>query len=114
MEKPIIGEAYRKPQDLVKEYAKADEPVLFIGETGIGKELFMQLYMKENPRPGRKMTVNCAAFSDELLRSEVFGHVKGAYTGATKKRPGKIETCTNGILALDEIGDATPGFQARF
>lgn len=111
--KKIVGKAYDKLQDLVKDYAKADEPVLFIGETGTGKELFMQLYMKENQRiDEKKMTVNCAAFSDELLRSEVFGHVKGAYTGAIKDRPGRIEACQNGILALDEIGDATPEFQA--
>lgn len=109
----IIGEAYRELQNLVKLYAKEDLPVLFIGETGTGKELFMSLYMKENKkRSGKKMTINCAALSDDLLRSEVFGHAKGAFTGAVTPRKGKIATCKDGVLALDEIGDATPEFQA--
>ncbi|MCE5210739.1 MAG: sigma 54-interacting transcriptional regulator [Deltaproteobacteria bacterium] len=108
----IIGEAYRELQDLVRLYAKENMPVLFTGETGTGKELFMSLYIKESKRSGKKMKINCAALSDDLLRSEVFGHVKGSFTGAVSKRDGKIETCKNGILALDEIGDATPQFQA--
>jgi len=108
----IIGEAYRELQNLVKLYAKEDLPVLFYGETGTGKELFMRFYMDESVRHGKKMTINCAAVSDSLLRSEVFGHERGAFTGADRKRLGKIAACNKGILALDEIGDATPEFQA--
>ena len=108
----IIGEAYRELQEIVKKYAEEDLPVLFSGDTGTGKELFLKLYMDSSKRLGKKKTINCAALSDELLRSEVFGHEKGAFTGAIKDRKGLLETCNGGILALDEIGDATPQFQA--
>lgn len=109
----IIGEAYRDLQKVVKKYAENDLPVLFSGETGTGKELFLDLYMEENKkRKGKKQKINCAAFTEDLLRSEVFGHVQGAFTGAIAKRPGKIAACDKGILALDEIGDASPQFQA--
>ena len=112
MSNQIIGEAYRELQDIVRKYAKEDLPVLFTGQTGSGKELFLKYYMAENERTGKRLIINCAAFSDELLRSEVFGHVKGAFTGAVANRDGKIKTCNKGILALDEIGDATQHFQA--
>ena len=72
----------------------------------------MQLYMALSELPGKKMIVNCAATPDKLLCSEVFGHVKGAFTGAIEKRDGEYATCKDGILALDEIGDAPPRFQA--
>lgn len=108
----IIGEAYRELQDIVKKYAKENYPVLFCGEPGTGKELFMRLYMESSSRTGKKHTINCAAFSDDLLRSEVFGHERGAFTGAIAKRSGRIAACNKGILALDEIGDATREFQA--
>mgnify|MGYP003588136809 CR=1 FL=1 len=87
-------------------------PVLFYGDSGTGKELFAKLYMDSSPRTGMKMTVNCASYPDGLLRSEIFGHVKGAYTGSTGKRLGKIIKCNRGILFLDELGDASEEFQA--
>ena len=99
----IIGEAYRELQELVKKYAKENLPVMFTGQTGTGKELFMKLYMKENKRHGEKMIINCAALSDDLLRSEVFGHEKGAFTGANNKRHGKLSVCNNGILAFEVV-----------
>jgi len=108
----IIGETYRELQQIVKTYAANDLPVLFSGETGTGKELFLKLYFDSNKRTEEKMVINCAAYSDDLLRSEVFGHVQGAFTGAVKTRPGKIASCDKGILAFDEIGDASPEFQA--
>jgi len=108
----IVGEAYRELQQIVKTYTANDLPVLFSGETGTGKELFLKLYFDSNKKTGEKMVINCAAYSDDLLRSEVFGHVQGAFTGAVKSRPGKIASCDKGILAFDEIGDASPEFQA--
>lgn len=112
----IIGEAYRELQILVKKYAKADLPVLFYGETGTGKELFMQLFIDSSrelkKRTGEYRIINCAAISEKLLYSEVFGHVKGAFSDAVIDRDGYLKTCADGILALDEIGDATPQFQA--
>lgn len=110
--KPIIGETYRDIKLEVEQYAKKDFPLLLIGETGTGKELFAELYKKSSKRKGKRMTVNCAAFSDDLLRSEIFGHVQGAYTGATRTREGKIKACNGGILVLDELGDASQEFQA--
>jgi len=108
----IIGRAYDEPKKLVQKYSKRNIPLLFLGETGSGKELFARLYMEKNNRTGERRTVNCAAFSSEVLPSEIFGHVKGAYTGADKKREGLISTCKDGILFLDELGSASQEFQA--
>lgn len=110
--KPIIGETYQDIKLGVERYAKENLPILLIGETGTGKELFAKLYMEKNKKTGTKMTVNCAAFPDTLLRSEVFGYVKGAFTDAVKDRDGKLKTCHKGILFLDELGDASQEFQA--
>jgi len=107
----IVGTAYKALKSRVKKYAKEDRPVLFVGETGSGKELFARYYMENNGRKGEKRTVNCAAFSKELLRSEIFGHVKGAFTGAVKHRHGLISASNTGILFLDELGSASPDFQ---
>ena len=112
-EAAIVGRAYEKPKELVAKYSKENKPLLFLGETGSGKELFANLYMKISDRDGESRTVNCAEFTkDETLRSEVFGHVRGAYTGAYENRPGLIKTCEDGILFLDELDSASPEFQA--
>ena len=108
----IIGEAYDQLKDHVKRAAKTDIPILLIGERGSGKEVFAQHYMYHTDREGAKMTVNCAAFSDDMLRSEIFGHKAGAFTGAIKGRDGKLKHCNDGILFLDELGDASGAFQA--
>lgn len=110
--KAIIGTAYRKPIELVEKYANEDFSVLLVGETGAGKELFARLFFACSPREKVKKTINCAAYPDTLLRSEVFGHVKGSFTGAIKDRPGLLKACDGGILFLDELGDASPDFQA--
>jgi DNA-binding NtrC family response regulator len=111
-EPKIIGQAYKDLKEKVKKFAQNDFSVLLIGEPGTGKELFAQLYKAASKRKGDKQTINCAAFPDELLRSEVFGHVAGAFTGAIKDRKGSIDTCKDGILFLDELGDASENFQA--
>jgi hypothetical protein len=108
----IVGDAYKKPIELTEKYAKADKPVLFIGETGAGKERFAQFYMKTSTRPGAKMTICCAGMPHDMLWPEIFGHVKGAFTGAVEAREGYLKTCNKGILFLDELGDASPEFQA--
>ncbi|HQP25130.1 MAG TPA: sigma 54-interacting transcriptional regulator [Smithellaceae bacterium] len=108
----IIGTAYDTLKKLVKAYAIKDKPILLYGESGTGKELFAKLFMKESPRKGNKVTVNCASLSEDLLRSEIFGHIEGAFTGANRKRDGKLQKCKDGILFLDELGDASKEFQA--
>lgn len=109
----IIGNAYSTLKKLVKKYAMNDLPVLFSGDSGTGKELLANLFMASSKRTGKRMTINCANFSDQLLRAELFGHVKGAFTDAKEIRDGKIKACDKGILFLDELGDASKeGFQA--
>ena len=99
-EPKIIGNAYSDLKPLIRKYAQKDFPVLFVGETGSGKELFAELYMSSSPRVGQKRKVNCAAFPEKLLSSEVFGHVKAAFTDATRDRDGFLRRCKNGILLL--------------
>jgi DNA-binding NtrC family response regulator len=107
----IFGGAYKELIKIVTRYAENDKPVLFVGETGTGKELFARLYFEKNKRKTNR-TVNCAAFTDELLNSEIFGHKKGAFTGANSDRSGLLNKCKKGILFLDELGVASPSLQA--
>jgi len=113
MEKPqIIGYAYKGLKQIVEKYAQAKSPVLFVGERGAGKELFASYYIKCSECSKEKVSkVNCTAFPRELLSSEIFGHVEGAFTGATHDKPGFIAVCDGGILFLDELGAASREFQ---
>jgi DNA-binding NtrC family response regulator len=108
----IIGSAYQKPKELTESFARLDLPVLFFGETGSGKELFATHYMDTSTREGKRRIINCAEFTSEILASEVFGHVQGAFTGAIRDRAGLFKTCKDGILFLDELGEASPDFQS--
>lgn len=110
--KEIIGQAYEGPKRLTKQTAKNDYPVLFIGETGTGKQLFAEHYFYWNDKRPYWAEVNCAEFEETILRSEVFGHKKGSFTGAVTNRKGLLEEYGGGILFLDEFGEASPGFQA--
>jgi DNA-binding NtrC family response regulator len=107
----IVGSSYREPKRITELYAKQNYPVLFFGETGSGKELFAKHYMRSSSKSGKRLSANCAAFTRELLHSEVFGHVKGSFTGAQSNRDGLIRTCEDGILFLDELGEASSEFQ---
>ncbi len=94
--------------------AKSASTVLLLGESGTGKEVLARSIHGWSPRnEGPFVAVNCAALSETLLESELFGHERGAFTGAQKRRTGKIEASHGGTLFLDEIGDTTPGFQKR-
>ena len=94
--------------------SKQDMPVLIRGESGTGKELVARaLYQYSHRSEGPFLAVNCAALPDNLLESELFGHEKGAFTGAESRRIGKFEQCNGGTLFLDEIGDMAPTVQAK-
>jgi transcriptional regulator with AAA-type ATPase domain len=89
-------------------------PVLLLGETGTGKELFARLLHRLSDRRGGKLVpLNCAAIPKELVESHLFGHVKGAFTGATQDQHGKFREANRGTLFLDEIGELTPEAQAK-
>ena len=97
----------------VERIASSDATVLLLGESGTGKEVLSQGVHTASKRSGRFVAINCAAIPENLLESELFGYEKGAFTGATKTTPGKIESAHNGTLMLDEIGDLPHSLQAK-
>jgi two-component system response regulator HydG len=106
--------AMREVKDLVTRVADADVPVLITGETGTGKGIVARAVHSHGARAGGPfVAVNCAALPENLLESELFGHVKGAFTGATSSREGLIEEASGGTLFLDEIGEMSPALQAK-
>src|SRR5919199_2275349 len=112
----IVGSspALQKVLDIVKKVAKSNTTVLIRGETGTGKELIAGAIHHNSLRAARNFVkVNCAALQENLLESELFGHEKGAFTGADKQRIGRFEQADGGTLFLDEIGDMSPSTQAK-
>ncbi len=99
---------------LVSLVARSQLSVLILGETGAGKEMMAERIHRMSPRSsGPFVKLNCAAFPETLLESELFGHEKGAFTGAVQAKPGLIESADRGTLLLDEIGEMPPGTQAK-
>lgn len=99
---------------LIERVAPTSEPVLIVGESGIGKELVAQELQALGPRARKPfLTVNCAAVTDTLLESELFGHEKGAFSGAAERRLGYFELADGGTIFLDEIGDMPHAMQAK-
>ena len=100
--------------DIVERVAKSDSSVLILGESGVGKELFAeQLHLKSDRVSGPFVRVNCAALPEGLLESELFGHVKGAFTDAIANRKGRFEIADKGTIFLDEIGDLPLSLQSK-
>ncbi len=104
----------RQLVDLARRVAKVDSTVLITGESGSGKERIARLVHEESTRAaGPFIAVNCGAITETLLESELFGHARGAFTGATQDRPGLFEAANGGTLLLDEVGEVSPGMQVK-
>ncbi|MGD0931114.1 MAG: sigma-54-dependent Fis family transcriptional regulator [Candidatus Korobacteraceae bacterium] len=110
----IVGssEALRKVLRQIAKLASSDSTVLILGETGTGKELIARsIHKRSNRADGAFIGVNCAAIPQSLIASELFGHEKGAFTGATQRRLGRFEAANGGTIFLDEVGDLPPEVQ---
>jgi two-component system nitrogen regulation response regulator NtrX len=112
----IVGEspALRTVLEAVKRAAPTNATVMLLGESGVGKELVARTLHRNSTRAAQRfIQVNCAAIPEELIESELFGHEKGSFTGATEKQIGKFEQADRGTIFLDEVGDMSPKTQAK-
>jgi transcriptional regulator with GAF, ATPase, and Fis domain len=112
----LVGDspALREVLRLIERVGPTDKPVLIQGETGVGKELVARAVQRHSPRVDRPfLVINCAALPEPLIESELFGHDKGAFTGAGDARPGLFEVADGGTLFVDEIGELPNGLQPK-
>src|SRR5262249_36923787 len=112
----VIGgsAAMEELRRLMARAAKSTATVLLRGESGTGKEVTARAIHRDGPRASAPfVAVHCAALPDTLLESELFGYEKGAFTGAVKRKPGRVELAQGGTLLLDEIGDVSPHVQVK-
>jgi transcriptional regulator with GAF, ATPase, and Fis domain len=113
----VVGRSlpWKEVLDHAAKVAETETTVLLTGESGTGKEVVARLIHRASPRAGGPfVALNCAALPEALLESELFGHEKGAFTGADRERAGRIEQAAGGVLLLDEVGEMSPGVQAKF
>jgi len=110
----VADAAMRRLHELVPRVAAGSVNVLLLGETGVGKEVIAELLHRHSPRAAHPLVrLNCAAFSESLVESELFGHERGAFTGAVSARAGLLEGAAGGTVFLDEVGELPPGIQAK-
>lgn len=112
----LIGQssAIRAAHEFISQVSPVHSPVIIFGPTGTGKELVARAIHDSGPRAMKPfVAINCASLSEPLMESELFGHEKGAFTGATAAKAGKFELAAEGTLFLDEIGELSPGIQAK-
>jgi DNA-binding NtrC family response regulator len=115
-EKPVLGqsEAMRRIEAVLRRVVDIESTLLLTGESGVGKEVAARFVHEISSRSGKPfVAVNCAAIPADLLESELFGHEKGAFTGAVARHEGYAERARDGVLFLDEIGELQPGLQAK-
>jgi DNA-binding NtrC family response regulator len=112
--RPILGSTLRRLEDVIARIARGNINVIVTGETGVGKELVAELVHAQSPRAQKPLVrLNCASFSETLLASELFGHERGAFTGADRAKPGLLETADGGTVFLDEIGELPMSIQPK-
>ena len=110
----VESPAMRTVLEIAQKAAKSQATILLLGESGVGKEILARSIHVWSPRAAKSfVAVNCVALSDHLLESELFGHEKGAFTGATQQKKGLLEMAQGGTVFLDEIGDMKPDLQAK-
>ena len=115
-DQPALGafsSAMRGLVDLARKVARVDSNILITGESGVGKECLAQFIHRSSARAGPFIPVNCGALSETLAESELFGHARGAFTGAFQDRPGLFEAANGGTLLLDEVGDVPLPMQVK-
>jgi two-component system, NtrC family, response regulator AlgB len=117
-ERPLLdshSNAMRRLLDTSRQAARSEATILLAGESGTGKNVLARQIHHWSPRSGNPfVVVNCTTLSEHLLESELFGHMRGAFTGAIKDKPGRLEAADGGTVFLDEIGDLSPALQTKF
>ncbi len=109
-----VAPAMQEVFERIRQVSSSDYPALITGESGVGKELVARAVHSESPRRGGPFVpINCGALPDHILESELFGHVRGAFTGAVRDRKGRFELADGGTLFLDEVGELAPAFQVK-